>query len=45
MKEDSYNPSEIEKKIQADGKKNNSFEATPDSEKEKYYCLSMFPYP
>ena len=45
MKEDSYNPSEIEKKIQSYWKKNNSFEATPDSKKEKYYCLSMFPYP
>ena len=45
MKEDSYNPSEIEKKIQSYWKKNNSFEVTPDSKKEKYYCLSMFPYP
>ena len=45
MKEDSYNPSEIEKKIQSYWKINNSFEVTPDSKKEKYYCLSMFPYP
>ena len=45
MKEDSYNPSEIEKKIQSYWKKNNSFEVTPNSKKEKYYCLSMFPYP
>ena len=45
MKEDSYNPSEIEKKIQSYWKKNNSFEANPNSKKEKYYCLSMFPYP
>ena len=45
MKEDSYNPSEIEKKIQSYWKKNNSFEVSPDSKKEKYYCLSMFPYP
>ena len=45
MKEDSYNPSEIEKKIQSYWKKNNSFEVNPNSKKEKYYCLSMFPYP
>ena len=45
MKEDSYKPSEIEKKIQSYWKKNNSFEVEPDSKKEKYYCLSMFPYP
>ena len=45
MKEDSYKPSEIEKKIQFYWKKNNSFEVEPDNKKEKYYCLSMFPYP
>jgi leucyl-tRNA synthetase len=45
MKEDSYNPAAIEKKVQAYWKKNKSFEVNPDEKKEKYYCLSMFPYP
>ena len=40
-----YNPSKIEKKIQDFWEKNKSFEVEPDSEKEKFYCLSMFPYP
>ena len=45
MKEDSYNPADIEKKAQAYWERNKSFEVEPDSKKEKYYCLSMFPYP
>ena len=45
MKEDSYNPTAIEKEVQAYWKKNKSFEVNPDEKKEKYYCLSMFPYP
>jgi len=45
MKEDSYNPAAIEKKVQAYWKKNKSFEVNADEKKEKYYCLSMFPYP
>ena len=45
MKEDSYNPAAIEKEVQAYWKKNKSFEVNPDEKKEKYYCLSMFPYP
>ena len=45
MKEDSYNPGAIEKEVQAYWKKNKSFEVNPDEKKEKYYCLSMFPYP
>ena len=40
-----YNPSKIEKKIQDFWEKNKSFEVEADSEKEKFYCLSMFPYP
>lgn len=45
MKEDAYNPAAIEKEVQAYWKKNKSFEVNPDEKKEKYYCLSMFPYP
>ena len=45
MKEDSYNPADLEKKAQAYWEKNKSFEVNPDNKKEKYYCLSMFPYP
>ncbi|MFT7053316.1 MAG: leucyl-tRNA synthetase [Psychromonas sp.] len=40
-----YNPKEIEKKFQTNWDKNQSFKATEDPSKEKYYCLSMFPYP
>jgi leucyl-tRNA synthetase len=39
-----YNPVEIEKAIQNDWLENNTFKATPD-DREKFYCLSMFPYP
>ena len=39
-----YNPAEIEKAIQNDSLENNTFKATPD-DREKFYCLSMFPYP
>ncbi|MFT6927765.1 MAG: leucyl-tRNA synthetase [Psychromonas sp.] len=40
-----YNPKEIEKKFQTNWDENQSFKATEDPSKEKYYCLSMFPYP
>ena len=40
-----YNPNKIEKKIQNFWEKNKSFEVEADSKKEKFYCLSMFPYP
>ena len=39
-----YKPQVIEKTIQEDWIKNNKFKATPD-DREKFYCLSMFPYP
>ena len=39
-----YNPAEIEKAVQNDWLENNTFKATPD-DREKFYCLSMFPYP
>jgi leucyl-tRNA synthetase len=43
--EEYYKPSEIEQKVQADWEKSGVFTASEDTGKEKYYCLSMFPYP
>ena len=40
-----YNPQEIEQSIQNHWKEHKTFEVTEDASKEKYYCLSMFPYP
>tara|TARA_B110000014_G_scaffold258716_1_gene245292 strand:- start:23091 stop:25559 length:2469 start_codon:yes stop_codon:yes gene_type:complete len=40
-----YNSDEVEKKAQEFWEKNNSFEVSEDDNKEKFYCLSMFPYP
>ena len=39
-----YNPKKIEKSAQKKWLKDGRFEAKPDN-REKYYCLSMFPYP
>ncbi len=44
MKE-TYFPQEIEKKWQKIWQDNNSFKTSDDSDKPKYYALSMFPYP
>ena len=43
--EEHYQPHEIESEAQKFWEDNNSFAAVEDSNKEKYYCLSMFPYP
>ena len=40
-----YNPTEVENLIQKSRKQNNSYKASPSETKEKFYCLSMFPYP
>ena len=40
-----YFPQEIEKKWQKYWEDNHSFHVDDDSEKPKYYALSMFPYP
>ena len=42
---DRYNPSEVESTAQSYWLENNSFQVTEDTSKEKFYCLSMFPYP
>lgn len=44
MKEQ-YFPQEIEKKWQAEWEENNTFYTPDESDKPKYYALSMFPYP
>ncbi len=41
----SYNPQEVEQDAQDFWAKEQSFKAVEDLCKEKYYCLSMFPYP
>ncbi len=43
--QDTYSPSQIEQDAQAYWDKNHSFKAVEDPEREKFYCLSMFPYP
>ncbi len=40
-----YNPKEIEPKVQQRWRDQNAFKAEDNSAKEKFYCLSMFPYP
>lgn len=43
--QEQYNPSEIEALVQKHWHDNKTFEVTEDTNKEKFYCLSMFPYP
>ena len=45
MNEKNYNPSLIEKKIQNFWRSNKTYKAVKSADKEKFYCLSMFPYP
>ncbi|GAA0569340.1 leucine--tRNA ligase [Halomonas salifodinae] len=40
-----YNPHEIERDAQQFWVKNECFKAVEDANREKFYCLSMFPYP
>jgi len=40
-----YNPQEIETRVQDTWNKNKAFKAVQDNNKEKFYCLSMLPYP
>ena len=40
-----YRPQKIEPKIQKHWQDNDSFKCEEDLNKEKFYCLSMFPYP
>ena len=45
MPENKYNPREIEAEAQKFWEENKVFEVSEDSQKEKFYCLCMFPYP
>ncbi|MEE4186498.1 MAG: leucine--tRNA ligase [Gammaproteobacteria bacterium] len=40
-----YNPSELETEAQSFWQRHASFRAQEDATREKFYCLSMFPYP
>jgi len=40
-----YNPQSIEAEVQSSWQENQTFKATEKPGKEKFYCLSMFPYP
>ncbi|MBS98172.1 MAG: leucine--tRNA ligase [Oceanospirillaceae bacterium] len=40
-----YQPREIETKAQQYWQEHDSFKAREDTQREKFYCLSMFPYP
>lgn len=44
MKEN-YSPQDVERSAQQDWQKGSAFKVTEDVTKEKFYCLSMFPYP
>lgn len=43
--QDQYKPQEIEANTQEYWQERNAFHVTEDINKEKFYCLSMFPYP
>lgn len=45
MEEVQYNPQQLEADIQKTWDDQQTFVVNEDSDKEKYYCLSMFPYP
>ena len=45
MSEHKYSHTEIEAKVQKHWADNGSFEVSENSDKPKFYCLSMFPYP
>ncbi len=40
-----YNPQEIECEVQQRWEETRAFEVTEDASRQKYYCLSMLPYP
>ncbi len=45
QREDRYDPHANEAAVQQYWQDNRTFEVTENSDKPKYYCLSMFPYP
>lgn len=40
-----YNPQDVEAQAQQFWEQNQSFKVSEDSSREKFFCLSMFPYP
>ncbi len=43
--QDTYEPADIEQDAQSYWEQHQSFKAVEDPQREKFYCLSMFPYP
>ncbi|REG84252.1 leucine--tRNA ligase [Marinomonas pollencensis] len=43
--QEQYNPQQVEQAAQSFWDENKVFKAVADASKEKFYCLSMFPYP
>ena len=43
--EEQYHANQIEQAVQASWAEDNTFAAKEDPAREKFYCLSMFPYP
>ncbi len=43
--QEQYNPKSLEAAAQSFWSENESFHVTEDPDKEKFYCLAMFPYP
>ena len=45
MMQENYDPAHLEAAIQEVWEKDSVYKVTEDPDKEKFYCLSMFPYP
>lgn len=45
LMETRYNPRQIETEVQSLWQQTNALKVTEDPDKEKFYCLCMFPYP
>ena len=43
--EQQYDPAKVEQEAQTFWSENKTFEVSEDADKEKFYCLAMFPYP
>ena len=43
--QENYQPQDIEQDVQTIWEESGVFNVQPDDSREKYYCLSMFPYP
>ena len=43
--QEAYQPHQIEADVQSRWENDNTFAAIEDPDREKFYCLSMFPYP